>query len=443
MSVREGYKQTEIGVIPEEWEVVNLSDIANVNMGQSPKSATYNEEGIGLPLIQGNADCKNRKTEPRIFTSEPTKTCSVGNIIMTVRAPVGAVVKSYHNACIGRGVCAITAKEDEAFLYQLLIDYEDKWEKLSQGSTFTAVNGTDVKSIKLPKPPLPEQQKIAAILTSVDNKIEVIDEQIAKTEALKKGLMQKLLSEGIGHMRAVKSDDNCLSSVGSEPEAMCHGTADGFKESEIGRIPKGWEVVRLGEVIGDVLGGVSVNSEDRSKNDNEIGILKTSAISMGKFYPEQHKTVIKSEYDRVATNPLADHIIFSRMNTPNLVGESGYVPDTYSDLYLPDRLWQLSVSDKLRTYAKWLSYVLISERVKKILMKSATGTSNSMKNISKPNLLKIKIAHPSFSEQKQIATILSTTDNKLDTLREKKLRYEKLKKGLMQKLLTGEVRVNI
>lgn len=127
------FKDSELGRIPESWKILKLSEICKINMGQSPKSESYNENNIGLPLIQGNADIKNRKTLPRTYTSEVTKKCEIGDIIMTVRAPVGAIAKSYHNACIGRGVCSITPKEDNDFLYHFLVGYEDKWDKLSQG----------------------------------------------------------------------------------------------------------------------------------------------------------------------------------------------------------------------------------------------------------------------------------------------------------------------
>jgi len=190
----DSFKDSEIGRIPVEWEVKKLSDICQINMGQSPKSETYNEESIGLPLIQGNADIKNRKTFPRIFTSEPTKKCNIGDIIMTVRAPVGAVAKSNHNACIGRGVCSITSNEKNDFLYHFLIAYEDKWDKLSQGSTFTAVNGNDIKNIRISIPPFEEQKQIAEILSTTDEKLENLKAKKESFEELKKGLMQKLLT---------------------------------------------------------------------------------------------------------------------------------------------------------------------------------------------------------------------------------------------------------
>ena len=168
----DGYKKSVLGDIPVEWEVVKLGEVCSINMGQSPSSTSYNEEKVGSYLIQGNADIKNRESKPRQWTSEPTKYCSIGDILMTVRAPVGAIAKSLHDACIGRGVCSInTSSEDLEFLYQFLLSYEEKWKSLEQGSTFTAVNGADIKGVGIAIPPLPEQQKIASILSTVDNKI--------------------------------------------------------------------------------------------------------------------------------------------------------------------------------------------------------------------------------------------------------------------------------
>ena len=127
------------------WENKRLGDVTIITMGQSPSSSSYNENGIGSYLIQGNADIKNRKSSPRQWTSEPTKFCDIGDTLMTVRAPVGAIAKSTHHACIGRGVCSIKPKNlDNEFLYQFLLSYESKWKALEQGSTFTAVNGNDI-----------------------------------------------------------------------------------------------------------------------------------------------------------------------------------------------------------------------------------------------------------------------------------------------------------
>ena len=134
-----------------EWEERILEDVSIIIMGSSPKSENYNELGIGLPLLQGNADIKNRKSCPRNFTTEITKECDVGDILMSVRAPVGYVAKAMHDACIGRGIAAIRVKENnnQEFLYQYLIYMEDIWGKFSQGSTFDSVNSEQIKKLSL------------------------------------------------------------------------------------------------------------------------------------------------------------------------------------------------------------------------------------------------------------------------------------------------------
>ena len=177
-----------------DWQEKTLGEVATITMGQSPDSKTYNTEEIGKLLIQGNADITNRITNPRNWTSEPTKECKAGDLILTVRAPVGTVAKSIYDACIGRGVCSIrnNSFSNVEFLYQFLLDYEPKWVRLEQGSTFTAVSGSDISTIEVLCPSLPEQQKIATFLSSIDEKISHSSAQIEKMEAWKKGLLQQM-----------------------------------------------------------------------------------------------------------------------------------------------------------------------------------------------------------------------------------------------------------
>lgn len=176
------------------WEMKTLDDICKIVMGQSPNSTSYNSENVGIPLIQGNADIFNRKTKPRNWTTEPTKNCSKGDLIMTVRAPVGAVAKSLHNACIGRGVCAIKEKSENSleFIYQFLLDFEDKWASFEQGSTFTAVSGSEIKRIKIKTPIFSEQIQIAKFLFSLDEKIETENKILDNYEMQKKYLLSNL-----------------------------------------------------------------------------------------------------------------------------------------------------------------------------------------------------------------------------------------------------------
>lgn len=177
----------------EEWQVKRLGDIANITMGQSPSSQYYNSKEIGLPLIQGNADVKNRIAVIRNYTSEVTKKCYSGDIILSVRAPVGEVAKTNFDACIGRGVSAISYPND--FLYHYLVFIEGRWSKLSKGSTFDSINSTEINFLEIKLPvDLQKQCAIAQTLSDMDAEIAALEKRRAKTKAMKQGMMQELLT---------------------------------------------------------------------------------------------------------------------------------------------------------------------------------------------------------------------------------------------------------
>lgn len=179
-----------------EWYICPLSEVAHIIMGSSPKSEAYNDNGVGLPLIQGNADIKCRVSCPRVYTSDITKECSPGDILLSVRAPVGTVALSQHKACIGRGISAIKSKRkmSQSFLYQWFLWFEPKWCSLSQGSTFESINSDDIKTLKLSVPNLEEQQKIATVLSAADTEISILEKKLACLKEEKKALMQQLLT---------------------------------------------------------------------------------------------------------------------------------------------------------------------------------------------------------------------------------------------------------
>jgi type I restriction enzyme S subunit len=191
--------QTRLPGFHGEWEVKRLGDVAEIVMGQSPSSANYNPSGVGLPLIQGNADIENRKTIKRIFTTQITKRGKSGDILMSVRAPVGEVSRAAFDVCLGRGVCAIRYEND--FMYHYLIYLEPTWAKHSKGSTFDSVNSADVKALEVHLPTnLSEQTAIAEMLGNMDAELAGLEQRREKTRALKQAMMQELLT---GRIRLV------------------------------------------------------------------------------------------------------------------------------------------------------------------------------------------------------------------------------------------------
>ena len=189
-----------------QWEVKRLEEVAVVTMGQSPPSASYNVAGNGLPLIQGNADIVRRTTIDRIWTTLPSKRCEADDIVLTVRAPVGSVARASKRSCLGRGVCGLKPLGHGQFLYYGLLLRESHWEDVEQGSTFSAANSAQVAGFPIAVPvDLPEQRAIATILSDMDAEIAALERRLDKTRAIKKGMMQQLLT---GSIRLPIPDDD-------------------------------------------------------------------------------------------------------------------------------------------------------------------------------------------------------------------------------------------
>ena len=174
-----------------DWEQRKLGDVVQITMGQSPDGSTYSDEPSDYILVQGNADLQNGWVCPRVWTTQITKKADAGDLIMSVRAPAGAMGKTAYNAVIGRGVAAIKGNE---FIYQLLIkmDKEGYWKKDSTGSTFESLNSSSIKNAEIKLPTLEEQNKIGEYFQNLDSLIASQQQELDGYKELKKGLLQQM-----------------------------------------------------------------------------------------------------------------------------------------------------------------------------------------------------------------------------------------------------------
>ena len=177
-----------------KWKRRTLGEISEIIMGQSPDSANYTSNEQDTVLIQGNADLNGGRITPRIYTTQITKTCEAGDIILTVRAPVGDMAIANTRACIGRGVCAI---KGDLYIYQYLemIRDTDGWRKIIQGSTFESINSNDVKDLPIDVPSSEERKKIAEFFKALDRRIEKSTQRVESMKQFRKGLMQQMFVE--------------------------------------------------------------------------------------------------------------------------------------------------------------------------------------------------------------------------------------------------------
>ncbi|MBE7697057.1 restriction endonuclease subunit S [Tenacibaculum finnmarkense] len=421
-----GYKKSALGEIPVDWEVVRLGDLAS-NEKHSFIDGDWIESPFitnsGVRLIQtGNIGIgtfieKNKKyISEQSFKELRCKEIKEEDVLICrLASPVGRAcllpkLETKNITCVDVTICRPNNNVDRIFLVNYL-NYKptlNRMKNLSGGSTRQRINRTNLGNLKIPIPPLQEQQKIAEILSTVDAKISIIDEQISETQNLKKGLMQSLLSKGIGHTE--------------------------FKKSALGEIPKSWEVKEINEVTSYV--------DYRGKTPPKVkeGILLVTAknIKMGRIDYETSKEYIPKElYDEVMSRgipKIGDILITTEAPLGNVASVDK------ENIALAQRVIKYRSNDNI-LYDNYLKYYMLSPLFQLLLEKESTGST--VKGIKGSRLHKLKVLIPPLKEQQKIASILNSVDEKLGVLSEKKSYYQNLKKGLMQQLLTGLVRVSV
>ena len=416
-----------VGTIPQDWQ---LSKIGNLYTQRNEKVSDKDYQPLSvtmqgiLPQLATAAktdDGDNRKlvrVGDFAINSRSDRRCSCGispldgsvsliNIILTPRT---AMHPGYYN-----------------WLFHTTL-FADEFYKWGHGivADLWTTRWQEMKSITVPVPEYAEQERIAAFLDAecaeIDAVLEKTRASIEEYKKLKQAVITQAVTKGVRGDRPMKDS-------GIE---------------WIGEIPEEWDVVRQKYFWNTVESGVSVNAADKPvDNSEQYGVLKTSAVSKFVFIPTEHKQVNLEEYGRVSCPVRADSIIASRMNTPELVGACGYVQNNYPNLFLPDRLWQITFKDGLSPKYAW--YYLSGIRVRQYISSLSTGTSSSMQNISQSQYGNIFITIPSIGEQSEITKYLDEKCRSVDALIAKKQQYlteiENYKKSLIYEYVTGKKEV--
>lgn len=190
-------KETEIGPIPEHWQVVKLGEVAEILMGQSPPGNSYNQNDKGSPFLQGKAEFGDIYPKVIKYTTMPIKNTKINSILLSVRAPVGDVNIADKEYCIGRGLSSINFIKNfgnNYFLFYYFIYSKKNIEEMGSGSTFKAINKSQIENLIIPLPPLCEQQAIADILQAIDDKIQKEEARKKALENLFKSMLNNLMS---------------------------------------------------------------------------------------------------------------------------------------------------------------------------------------------------------------------------------------------------------
>ncbi len=222
-------------------------------MGQSPDGSTYSDEPSDYILVQGNADLKDGWVVPRVWTSQKTKTAQAGDLIMSVRAPVGAMGKTAYDIVIGRGVAAIKGNK---FIYQTLVKYDADgyWKKLAAGSTFESVNSNEVKGaiINVPQD-IEEQKKIGEYFLNLDHLITLHQQKLTLLTKLKKAMLEKMFPKKGSVIPEIRFngfanawEQRKLPKKGSViPEIRFNGFANAWEQRKLGEVVERFDNLRI------------------------------------------------------------------------------------------------------------------------------------------------------------------------------------------------------
>lgn len=405
--VPEGYKKTKVGIIPGDWEVKKLGDICEIN--KSNLSCKDNNSYYYYDLSSINNGIINKPKSKIKYDDLPSRARRVfkkGDILLSTVRPnlkgFGYVDFECVDSVCSTGFAVLGKKKgcSNKYIYYNLFTkaIENRINSLTVGSNYPALNITEVNNLQIPTPPLQEQEKIADILSTWDKAIENIEKLIKEKEMQKKGLMQELLT---GETRL-----------------------PGFNRE--------WKEVKLGEV------SERVTEKNKGKSKKILTIsAQDGLVNQEKYYTKQIASKNLDDYIFLEKGDFAYNKSYSKgypMGTIKML--ELYEQGVVSSLYICFKAKENIFKNYLKQY---FDANMFSHEVYKIAQEGARN--HGLLNIGIRDFLNIKLNLPPLPEQKAIAEILSTADKEIVLLKKLLTNKKEEKKGLMQLLLTGIVRV--
>jgi len=403
-------------VLPEGWRVVNYESVVNVHMTAFKLDDNKEYSPVIVRRRHNGVETRERKLGRKILVKNQYRVKS-GTFLISKRqifhGSCGLVPDNISkDAIISKEYLALETTSDLDIRFLNYFSYTNTFQQQIIRTTY----GIDVEKFVfkdkwwmkelIPLPPIEEQKKIASILSSIDEVIEKTTAQVVKLKDLKTSLMQELLTKGIGHSE--------------------------FKDSPVGRIPVEWEVLPLGDVVKQKISYGIVQAGAHIPDG--IPYIKSSNVGgeIDIFSLQRTAKEIHHKYRRSAVHP--NDIIFSLRGN---IARTSIVPKTLPEANLTQGTARVSVNSK--NDVKYIYYQLASDKVLNLINIASKGTT--FQEISLEELRKVKILTPPLKEQKEIAKILTSVDQKITTTNQKLSALTHTKKALMQDLLTGKKRV--
>ena len=382
---------------------VELQDISKVIMGQSPKGESYNENGIGLPLLNGAADYKGNIFKPKKYTSDPTRVAQKGDILLGIRATIGNFAFSDAEYCIGRGVAAIRVDEKKADKGYILKCVERELSRIihrASGSTIKGIKKEDLTEIKLNLPPLDQQKKIAAILDAADGYRQKTKALIAKYDELTQSLFLDMFGDPVTN-------------------------------------PKGWDKRKLKDITTKIGSGATPKGGKDAYKSEGISLVRSLNVHDNHFKYKDLAFIDNDQASKLNNVTIEEwDVLF------NITGASVCRCCIVPSEIIPARVNQhVSIlrPDKSIISSFFLMFCLISDNVKQTLLGIGGQGGATREAITKSDLEGFELINPPIELQNQFTHRVKAIEEQKAQAQESLAKAEELFNSLLQKAFKGEL----
>ncbi|EOB8932859.1 restriction endonuclease subunit S [Staphylococcus haemolyticus] len=407
-----------------EFKKVKLGEISIITMGQSPKSEFYSEID-GTPFLQGNRTFQHIYPVIDTYTKKVTKLANANDILFSVRAPVGDINIAPVDLCIGRGLCAIRSiNNNQEFLFYLLKSKINELESQATGTIFSSVNKKTLENFIVNIPNEKQQKHIGTILSNLDKKIELNQKIIANLEELSQALFKRWFVD----FEFPDENGNPYKSSGGE-----------MIDSELGKIPRDWEVNELGNYV-DIIKGLSYKGaflDKQHERSDSFPLLSISNFNfISGFKSNKTKYYFGDYKERHLVNP-GDILIAATDLTQDrkILGAPAIVPNLNKTMIFSLDVFKITET----TIPKYVLYFLLqSAKYREFVEGSATGTT--VIRIAKNVILKVPIVI-----DKDISLyfdkLIKPYMEKIEHLSQENQKLTQLRDTLLPKLMSGELEI--
>ena len=438
--------------LPKGWVWATLDEIAQIILGQSPPSSTYNEDGIGLPFYQGKAEFGDIYPSPRKWCSQPKKIAEKGDVLISVRAPVGPTNICPEKSCIGRGLAAIRGLDgiQSRFILYLMRSFENVIAGQGTGTTFNAITGSQLRDFEIPLPPLPEQHRIVAkieeLFTQLDAGVAALEKAKAQLRRYRQAVLKAAVEGELtrewreAHRGELEPASVLLERILEERRARWEAAHPGKRyrrptppeTDDLPELPEGWTWARVADV-GEVVTGRTPRKSRSEYYADDFPFYKPTDLNDGYYTRHARDGLSKLGIEKARLLPAKSTLVTCIGAT---IGKTGFIRrDGASNQQIN------AIVPGKGVVPEFIYFVCVSPQFQKSIIDHASATTLPILNKSRFEELLLPLPPPDEQQVivEEIEHRLSVVDEMEKAVAQSLKRAERLRQSILKRAFEGKL----